>query len=253
MQLSELRAVVTGGARGLGRAITAAFVREGARVLIFDIDEPAATATAAHFKGKGFDVDAVTGSVALSADVDRAFQRVDEHFGGIDILVNNAGISANYPTAEITDELWDHALAVNLRGPFLCARAAGRRMVEQQSGVILNIASIYGLVAAPERLPYCVSKSGVSMMARALAIEWGTNGVRVNALAPGYFQTALIDDLVARGRLDVEQLRRRTPVRRLADADEITNTAVFLCSSAASYITGQVIAVDGGWTAYGYT
>lgn len=125
-------------------------------------------------------------------------------------------------------------------------------MVAQRSGHILNVSSIYGLVAAPERLAYCVSKAGVAMMAKVLASEWGECGVRVNAIAPGYVQTPLIDDLVARGRIDLDRLRARTPLKRLNDPSDVAELAVFLSSPACRNVTGQVIAVDGGWTAYGY-
>lgn len=253
MRLQGVRALVTGAAEGLGLAIASAFVREGARVLLFDVNaERLARATEELRRRAGAQVESFTGSVAQTRDVEAAFAHMDATLGGIDALVNNAGISASAPTLDLTDEAWDRAMDVNLRGAFLCARAAGKRMVAQRSGSIVSIASIYGLVAAPERLPYCVSKAGIAMMAKALAIEWGEYGVRSNAIAPGYVRTRLVEDLVARGRIDLEALARRTPLGRLALAEEIAEMAVHLCSASSAYVTGQVIAVDGGWTAYGY-
>lgn len=125
-------------------------------------------------------------------------------------------------------------------------------MVPQGSGVILNISSIYGVVAAPNRLAYCATKSAVAMMTKGLAIEWGEHGIRVNALAPGYVKTALVEQLVEAHRIDDRALAKRTPLGRLATTEEIADLAVFLASDKARYITGQVVGVDGGWTAYGY-
>lgn len=249
-RLANQRAVLTGARAGVGREIAIAFAREGARVLLFDI-EPADD-LAAQLTSEGFNATAVRGSVSERADVDRLFRTADEVLGGIDILVNNAGVSGNMPSLEITDEFWNRTLAVNLTGPFWCARAAGQRMVAQRSGVILNIASIYGVVAAPERLAYCASKSALCMLTKTLAIEWGQHGVRVNALAPGYINTNMTEDLVKQGKLDIDRLRARTPLGRLAEPAEIAELALFACSPAAQYITGQIIGIDGGWTAYGY-
>lgn len=251
-RLNGMRAIITGAGEGLGKSIAEAFAREGARLLLLEIDRFKADAVVTSLQAEGYSASMCVGSVAEAADVRAAFVQADAVLGGVDILVNNAGVSANCPALDIDDEFWDRAMAVNLRGAFLCSRAAGRRMVAQRSGVILNIASMYAVTPAPERLAYCVSKSGIAMMARALAAEWGPSGVRVNALAPGYIQTSLLDDLVARGRLDVEQLRARTPLRRLAGAAEVAEFAVFMCSPAAAFITGQVAGIDGGWTAYGY-
>jgi len=125
-------------------------------------------------------------------------------------------------------------------------------MVPQRSGVILNISSIYGVVAAPNRLAYCATKSAVAMIAKELAIEWAEHGIRVNALAPGYARTALVEQLVEAQRIDDRALAKRTPLGRLATAEEIADLAVFLASDKARYITGQVVGIDGGWTAYGY-
>jgi NAD(P)-dependent dehydrogenase (short-subunit alcohol dehydrogenase family) len=252
VRLANQRAIVTGAADGLGRAIASAFAREGASVVIFDIDEAKAKTLAVELAASGHRAVAVCGSVTEVADVERAIARAEELFGGIDILVNNAGISGNRPSLEVSDEFWRRVIDIDLNGVFLCSRAAGRRMVAQSSGVIVNIASIFGELAAPERLPYCVAKAGVCMLTKVLAVEWGSRGVRVNAVAPGYVRTALIDDLATKGRLDLAALRKRAPLGRMGDPGEIAELCVFLASSQAAFITGQIYCIDGGWSAYGF-
>lgn len=245
-------ALITGGGDGIGREITLLLARRGVRTLIFDLDEERARAVAQEVEASGGTAAAVQGSVAEAADVERAFAACEARFGALDILVNNAGISCNAPTLDLTDEDWDAAIAVNLRGVFLCARAAGRRMVAQRAGVILNMASMYGVVAAPERLAYCATKSAVCMMTKALALEWGGDNVRVNALAPGYVDTTLLRRLAEAGRLDLDALAARTPLKRLASPEEIAELAVMLCALDQSFVTGQIIGADGGWSANGY-
>lgn len=240
-------ALVTGGASGLGLAMARAFRTAGATVAILDVD-PAAKHRAAEL-GEAI---AVCGSVSQRADVVAAFDAAVAHFGRVDIAVANAGVSQNRPTLEVADEEWDRVIDINLKGAFLTMQEAGRRMVPQGSGSIMVTSSLYGVVAAPERVGYCVSKAGVAMMAKVLAIEWARYGVRVNAIAPGYVRTPLVEDLATRGRLDVGALERRTPIGRLVKPEEIAQVATFLASDAASAITGQVITADGGWTAYGY-
>jgi NAD(P)-dependent dehydrogenase (short-subunit alcohol dehydrogenase family) len=240
-------ALVTGGASGLGLAMARAFRAAGATVAILDVD-PAAKERAAEL-GEAI---AVRGSVTERAEVAAAFDAAVARFGRIDIAVANAGVSQNRPTLEVADEEWDRVIDINLTGAFLTMQKAGRRMVPQGRGSIMVTSSLYGVVAAPERVGYCVSKAGVAMMAKVLAIEWAKYGVRVNAIAPGYVRTALVEDLAARGRLDVGALERRTPIGRLVKPEEIAEVATFLASDAASAITGQVVAADGGWTAYGY-
>lgn len=252
LSLAGEAALITGGASGLGLSIARALSGAGAQVMLMDTDGAKAETAAAELARDGAEACAVEGSVASSADVDRAFTAFDQRFPRLDILINNAGVSANMPTLELSEEAWDNAIAVNLRGAFLCARAAGRRMVAQQRGVILNTASIYGVVAAPNRLAYCATKSAICMMTKALALEWGPAGVRVNALAPGYVRTALVERLVAEGKLDLDALAARTPMRRLAEPEEIAEMALMLCAPGARFVTGQIVGIDGGWTANGY-
>ena len=247
--LEGKRVLITGGAAGLGLAMAEAFVRQGCRLALFDIDQDKLSRALTAMPGGTV---GYCGSVADADAVAAAFARMDEAFGGVDILINNAGISMNVPTLDLSIEHWQKALDINLTGVFLCCQAAGRRMVPQGSGAIINLASMYGMVAAPERLAYCATKSAVAMMTKALAIEWAAHGLRVNALAPGYVKTALVEQLVEAHRLDEGALAARTPLGRLGTVEEIADLAVFLASDKARYITGQVVGIDGGWTAYGY-
>ncbi|MFO0995697.1 MAG: 3-oxoacyl-ACP reductase family protein [Alphaproteobacteria bacterium] len=250
--LKGQRALVTGGARGLGRAMLDAFAREGARVLVQDFDQAVAEAAAKEIRAaSGGEAIAMGGDIANPADVAAVFKRMDEAWGGIDILVNNAGVSANRDVLEITLEEWDRAMAVNLRAPFICAQEAGRRMTKQKSGNVINISSIWGLMAAPHRVAYCVSKAGIAQLTRVLASEWAPHGVRVNAIAPGYTETRMLRDVFNAGRADEKAILRRTPMGRLAEPREIADMALYLASPQSSFVTGQVMAVDGGWTAYG--
>lgn len=240
-------ALITGGASGLGLAMTLRFALRGARVVVLDRDAAAADALV--------DIEDATFIACDVCDpdaVDAAFDRAEAEVGPLDIVVANAGISQNSPTLELSFADWRRVMAVNLDGVFLTAQAAGRRMVPRRCGVILLMASMYGVVAAPERIGYCVSKSGVAMMAKALALEWARHGLRVNALAPGYVRTPFLDDLIARGRLDADALTARMPIGRFIETDEVADLAAFMASDEASAITGQVAGVDGGWSANGY-
>lgn len=250
--LAARRVLVTGGAAGLGLGIAEAFAQQGARIALFDLDGETLEAARERLGGQGAEVLALEGSVTEPEAVERAFAAADGAFGGLDVLVNNAGISANKPTLELSLAEWRQAMDVNVTGVFLCCQAAARRMLPAGQGVILNLASMYGLVAAPERLAYCASKSAVVMMTKALAIEWAGQGLRVNALAPGYVRTALVERLLESERLDERRLRERTPMGRLGQVEEIADLALYLASDSARYVTGQVVGIDGGWSAYGY-
>lgn len=245
------RALITGGAAGIGLATARALAAEGARLALLDIDAARLEAAAAEL-GAGTEVVPLAASVADPDAVRAAFAALDARWGGLDILVNNAGVLGKRAALELGDEEWARVMRVNLDGVFYCAREAGRRMVAQGAGAIVNLGSIYSLVAAPERLAYCAAKAAVAAMTKVLAVEWAACGVRVNAVAPGYVETDLIGRAVRAGELDLAPLARRTPAGRLARPEEVARAILFLLDPASAYITGHVLAVDGGWTAYGY-
>lgn len=243
--------IVTGGAAGIGRAVAYRFAAAGKPVLIFDRDAKAADDCVSNMLNHGYQAASYVGSVSDENDVMKAFEFSAKRFGNVRALVNNAGISCNSPTLNLSLHEWHRTLDVNLTGVFLCAREAARYMGDS-GGAIVNIGSMYGVVAAPNRLGYCATKSGVSMISKSLALEWADLCIRVNAVAPGYIRTALLDELIEDRRVDVAALKKRTPQGRLGSVEEVANLVYFLTSEEASYITGQVIGVDGGWSANGY-
>ncbi|MEM9388381.1 MAG: SDR family NAD(P)-dependent oxidoreductase [Pseudomonadota bacterium] len=246
------RALVTGAAAGIGRAVVEHLGKANCQVMLVDIDEGQLASVGRELTAAGHDIALHRASVAEPDSVAGAFSAMDERYGGIDILVNNAGVTGNSPVDELTFEFWQRVLSVNQTGCFLCAQAAGKRMREQGAGVIVNLSSIYGLVAAPHRMAYAATKAAVAMMTKCLAVEWAEDGVRVNCVAPGYVETPGTQQLAQVGKLDLEALQRRTPQQRLATPDDIASAIVTLCDDKLAHVTGQVLAVDGGWSVYGY-
>ena len=246
------RILVTGGASGIGLGIAKEFGREGGKIFLVDISPENLETATMELVNAGVEVRSALASVSDTKSVEQAFQDCDKKLGGIDVLINNAGIPGVTPSTELTDEEWQRMIDINLTGMFKCARAAGQRMCAQGHGVIINLASLYGIAAAPERLGYCVTKTGAVTITKTLAIEWASKGVRVNALAPGYIKTALVNHLLETGAYDIESIEKRTPMGRLGTVQEIADSAIFLASDRARFITGQVLVIDGGWSAYGY-
>ena len=242
-------AMVTGGASGIGLQVARDFAAAGARVAVNDIDAGAAAEAAAMIGAAAI---AVPGDVTDPGAVKAMVARVTGEWGRIDHLVTSAGIADQMkPTLEQDIDAWQRVLDISLRGSYLAAREAGRVMIRAGGGSIVGLSSVAGLVGLPGRNAYSAAKAGVAIMTRTLAAEWGSTGVRVNAIAPGYIETPLLAGLMAGGGVALDPIHRRTPLGRLGRPTEISAAVLFLCSDAASYITGVTLPVDGGWVAFG--
>jgi len=253
MRLKDKSSIVTGAARGIGYAIARKFMKEGARVAIVDIDAEEGAAAAERLRAEiGGEAIFIEADVSIESDVRRFVEKSLKAFGRIDVLVNNAGIHMAEPTVKVNLRDWKRILDVNLTGVFLCSREVVKHMIKRKTGTIINIASIDGIIALPERAAYCVSKAGVIQLTKVLAVEWAKYGIRVNAIAPGYTKTEMVKSLIERGVVDEERVNRRSPMGRMASPSEIANAALYLASEESSYVTGETLIVDGGWTAYGY-
>lgn len=253
MRLKDKVSLVTGASRGIGKAIALAFAREGADVALnCSASVELAEEVAREIKGLGQRAMVIQADVANKAEVDEMVNKVVDEFGKVDILVNNAGMSVVGASAELEESRWRRGIDVLLTGVFFCSQAAGKEMIKRRNGKIINITSINGIGAFPERVCYGSAKAGVMQLTRALGCEWAGYNINVNAIAPGYVKTHLIEDLVEKGILDVEELATRTPSGRLGECEEIADAAIFLASEESKYIVGQTIVVDGGWSSYMY-
>jgi len=252
-QLKAKIAIVTGASRGIGKGIARALADAGARVACLATDAKNAAETVAAIRAGGGEAIALGCRVEDADSVTSAFAETERQLGAIDILVNNAGISRPQPLLEMTEENWDAHMDINAKSVFLCSQAAIRQMkAAGNGGCVINIGSIVGQNAIPQTLGYCASKATVDHMTRVMAVECAKYNVRVNCVAPGYVRTELIDELVSDGKLALEAIERRTPQRRMGSIEEIASAVVYIATPAAGFMTGSVINVDGGWTAYGY-
>jgi NAD(P)-dependent dehydrogenase (short-subunit alcohol dehydrogenase family) len=248
MRLSGKTAIVTGSRRGIGRAIALAMAREGANVFVSDISREDCQKVVGEIEKLGRKGLALKCDVSSSKDVEDMVKRTVAEFGKVDILINNAGIMDFKPFLELTEEEWDKTLNVNLKGQFLCARAAGRVMIKSKWGRIINIASISSGgcgIAFPLIAHYTASKGGVMALTEALAMELTPQGINVNAICPGAIDTDISKGVKESGQL--AQVLARIPKGRLGQPEEIANLAVFLASEEADYISGAAIVIDGGW------
>jgi NAD(P)-dependent dehydrogenase (short-subunit alcohol dehydrogenase family) len=247
MKLAPVKTVlVTGGARGIGAACVAEFLACGWRVLIGDVLIDEAKACAAHAPDRAHPIEL---DVANAASIDRAFELARSRYGRLDALINNAGIQRPVALEDPDWSAWDEVMAVNLNGAARCMSTAARMMIAAGSGCIVNVVSVSAARGQAGRAPYAASKAALVSLTRTGAVEWAARGVRVNAVGPGYVETALVESALQSGRLSRDAILERTPLNRLARPREVAAVIRFLASDEASFITGQTLYVDGGFLA----
>jgi len=241
-------ALVTGASRGIGRDLILALAHAGARVVAAARSERDAAEVVEEVRSNSGTADAVELDLRARASIDRAVDESVRRFGRLDILVNNAGLGTNHDALEATEEEWDQLFAVNVRGLFFACQSAGRHMVEQRYGRIVNMSSQAGLVGIPRHAAYSASKGAVNALTRVLALEWGPFGVTVNAVAPTFIRTPGTAERLDQPEFLADVLER-IPVGRVGTTTDVAGAVIYLASPAASLVTGTVLVVDGGWTA----
>ena len=247
--LSGQVALVTGAARGLGRAIALALAHAGADVALGLRDGRADAGLAAEITKMGRKALPLQMDVSKLEQIFLAVEKTAKEFGRIDILVNNAGIAPENLAENVREEDFDTTLAVNLKGTFFASQAAGRIMIRQKSGKIINMSSQAGFAALPTESVYCMTKAGIAHLTKCLAVEWGKHGITVNAVAPTFIHTPGTESALADAAFRADTVERIAALHRIGEPMEVAGAVVFLASPAASLITGETILIDGGWTA----
>lgn len=244
MNLSSKTAIVTGGSRGIGRAIALKLAERGANIIVnYTSNSEKAEEVVKEIKEMGRDALAIKADISKPEDVLNLVDEAEKHFSTLDILVNNAGVTRDSLIIRMKDEDWDKVINTNLKGTYLCTKYIGKKMMKQRSGKIVNISSVVGVMGNAGQSNYSASKAGVIGFTKSIAKEFSSRGINVNAVAPGFIETdmtnSLTDDIKA-------NYAKSIPLGRLGTPEDIANLVVFLCSKESSYITGQVINVDGG-------
>ena len=249
--LTGKKAIVTGAGRGIGKALAIGLAEAGAEVAVVARTEADLQEVVQEIQASGGAAAPITADLTEAGAAEKVVAETLETLGGLHILVNNAGMNIRKKAHEVSDEEWDRVVDLNLKGAFFLSQAAGKVMCEQRYGRIVNIASVAGLVALRTGVAYGASKAGVIQMTRVLALEWSKFGVNVNAIAPWYFRTPLTEALLD-DEAFLQEVLQRTPSGRIGDVEDLVGPAIFLASDAASYTSGQTIAVDGGMSVYGF-
>jgi NAD(P)-dependent dehydrogenase (short-subunit alcohol dehydrogenase family) len=245
--------IITGAANGIGQACARLFAEQGAKVVLADIQDAPGQALAQELQAQGQQASYVHCDVGRKADVDALVQQVLALHGRVDVLVSNAGIFKASPFLEVSESDFDEVLRVNLKGAFLMGQAAARAMKASGGGAIVHMSSVNGVMAIPEIASYNVSKGGINQLTRAMALALADDGIRVNAVAPGTIATELARKAVLTSDAARTKILSRTPMKRLGEPEEVARTVAFLASDASSYITGEILTVDGGRMALNYT
>jgi len=243
MSFKDHVALVTGGARGIGKAIALSLAKKGANIVVADVDTDLAGQTAEELKKESVDAIPVQLNVADSGSVVSAFKAAMDKFGRIDILVNNAGITRDNLVLRMKEEDWDAVISINLKGAFLCSKEAVKIMSKQKYGRIVNIASVVAFMGNPGQVNYSAAKAGMVGMTKTIAKEYASRGITSNAVAPGFIVTAMTDALPDNVK---EEMKKSIPIGTFGTVDDVANAVVFLALPESGYITGQVIHVNGG-------
>lgn len=251
-RLTDRVAIVTGGGRGIGKAIALAYARAGADIAVVARTGEEIAQTATQIEGMGRKGLPVQADVSDPGDVNRLVKTVLESFGQVDILFNAAGLRAVGPSEELPYADWKNVIDVNLTGSFLCSQGVAEPMKEAGYGKIIMVGSMQAHSGAPFRAAYIASKTGLVGLARGLGVEWAKYGINVNVLSPGYFETDIILHQVKIGQLDLEAIKRRTPMERIGKMEDLIGPAIFLASEESDFMCGQSLIIDGGWLAYGF-
>ena len=251
--LGEKVCLITGGAQGIGEACARLFLEQGAKVVIVDIHNERGQSLVSQLQQLGHEILFIASDIGNKIEVDAVIKKVIAQHGRLDVLVSNAGIFKAAPFLEVSESDFDEVLRVNLKGAFLMGQAAARVMKDQGGGAIVHMSSVNGVLAIPEIASYNVSKGGLNQLTRAMALALADDGIRVNAVAPGTIATELASKAVLTSEDARNKILGRTPMKRLGDPSEVAHVVAFLASDAASYMTGEVITVDGGRMALNYT
>jgi NAD(P)-dependent dehydrogenase (short-subunit alcohol dehydrogenase family) len=252
MRLEKKVAIVTGASKGIGKGIAISYAREGAKVVVASRSPDLLAAVVEEIKASGGEALALSLDVRSPQSVQSVIDNTVKAYGRLDVMVNNAGISMVKPSEDLAPEDWTRALETDLFGVFYGCQSAARQMMKQGGGSIINVTSAYGIVAIPMRAAYCASKAGANHLTKVLAVEWAGKNIRVNAIAPGYVRTELVQDVIDRGHIPLEAIKRRTPQGRMGEVEDLVGLAVYMASDESAFMTGSVVSIDGGWTAYGY-
>jgi 3-oxoacyl-[acyl-carrier protein] reductase len=243
VRLKNQVALITGSAQGIGKQIAQTFAREGATVIISDINAAPAIATAQEFKTSGFSADSFACDVTNALNVEEMANKILDKYTRIDILVNNAGITRDNLLLRMTEKEWDAVINTNLKGTFICTKIFSKHMLKAKKGKIINIASIIGIMGNAGQANYAASKAGIIGLTKSVAREFASRNITANAVAPGFIQTEMTEKLSEKAK---EAIFKQIPLGKLGAPNDVANACLFLASSDADYITGQTIVVDGG-------